>query len=212
MMRSVGSSRGIDAASTRLKRLTPLVLATLMSIGGPSIAQTSAGPTYADGRIVCPDGSTRDYALSNGAPDAMVMRLACRGAGPAASAAADASMENLPSLRDRGAGGTFRCPDGSTRTYAGDPPSDLAGGMLCSGPADGEGQTPAQQAMDAKNAAAEREAALSGQSGVKAGLEATATSGRPDYLLRFPWVWMAGVVLVLAAVGAVLRRLFGGKK
>lgn len=122
-------------------------------------------------------------------------------------------MNNLPSLRDQGAGGTFRCPDGSTWTYTGGPPSDLFITMKCSGPPESaNGPSPAQQAMAAKNAAAEQRAALSGQSGVKAGLEATARSGSPDYLLRSRWVWMAGVVLAFAAVGWLLSRLLGAKK
>jgi hypothetical protein len=42
-----------------------------------------------------------------------------------AQAAPDTSMENMPSLMNQGKGGTFRCPDGTTRTYEGGVSSEL---------------------------------------------------------------------------------------
>lgn len=122
-------------------------------------------------------------------------------------------MENLPSLRDQGQGGTFRCPDGTTQTYAGAPPNDLYKSMKCSAPpTDAKNPSPAQQAMDAKNAYAEQQAALNGQSGVRSGLEATVKTGSPNYVLRFRWVWIVGLVAAFAVVGAILSRLLSGRK
>lgn len=141
---------------------------------------------------------------------AMAILVAAGSAFPPALAGADETMEDLPTLSDQGAGGTFLCPDGSTRTYQGDPPNDLFKSMKCSGPPEGAGG--AEAAVQAKDAAAEQQAALQGQSGVKAGLEATSKTGRPDYLLRFPWVWAAGLVAAFAVAGAVLSRLLGAKK
>lgn len=130
-------------------------------------------------------------------------------AGPApvqAQAAPDTSMENLPSLMNQGKGGTFRCPDGTTRTYEGGAPSELFKSMKCSGPAkSANGPSPGEKAMAAKN----DKLALEGRSGVRAGLEATVKTGSPDYLLQSPWAWVVGGVAALAAItaiGAARRR------
>lgn len=90
--------------------------------------------------------------------------------------APDTSMENLPSLMNQGKGGTYRCPDGTTRIYEGATPNDLFKRLKCSCPANSaNGTSPAEQAMAAKNA----QAALAGQSGVRAGLEATVETTGP---------------------------------
>ncbi len=117
-----------------------------------------------------------------------------------AQAGPDNSMENLPPLMNQGKGGTFRCPDGTTRTYEGGAPSELFKSMKCSGPAkSANGLSPAEQAMAAKST----KLALEGRSGLRAGLEATVETGRPDYLLQSPWVWVAGGVATLAAIAAI---------
>ncbi len=120
-----------------------------------------------------------------------------------AQAAPGTSMENLPSLMNQGKGGTYRCPDGTTRTYEGATPNDLIKSSECSGPPKGaNGLSPGQQAMAAKN----DKLALEGRSGVRAGLEATVKTGRPDYLLRSPLVWVVGGVAVFAAIAVARRR------
>jgi hypothetical protein len=117
-----------------------------------------------------------------------------------AQAAPDTSMENPPSLMNQGKGGTFPCPDGTTRTYEGATPSDLLKSLKCSSPAkSANGPSPAEQAMAAKN----DKLALEGRSGVRAGLEATVKTGRPDYLLQSPWAWVVGGVAALAAIAAI---------
>ena len=137
-----------------------------------------------------------------------VATLACLlcGAGPAMAqpAAPDTSMENLPGLSDRAASGSVQCPDGSTRPFWGEAPSDLTIAMLCDVAADVAAARAAQAdaAVEAKNTEAEQRAALAGQSGVAAGLEATAKTGRPDFLLAQPWVWFVGAVLAIFGLGA----------
>ena len=118
-------------------------------------------------------------------------------------AAPGSSMENLPSLMDQGKGGSYRCPDGTTRTYKGGEPSDLVKSAMCSGPAkSANGLSPGEQAMGAKN----DKLALEGRSGVRAGLEATVKTGRPDFLLQSPLAWVIGGVAVLAAITVARRR------
>lgn len=120
-----------------------------------------------------------------------------------APAAPGTSMEYLPSLMNQGKGGTFRCPDGTNRTYEGGAPSDLFKSMKCSGPAkSANGPSPAEQAMAAKN----DKLVLEGRSGVRAGLEATVKTGSPDYLLQSPLVWVIGGVAALAAIAVTRRR------
>lgn len=127
-------------------------------------------------------------------------------AGPATAqtpVAPGTSMENLPSLMDQGKGGTYRCPDGTTRTYKGSTPNDLIKSAMCSGPVNSaNGPSPGEKAMAAKN----DKLALEGRSGVRAGLEATVKTGRPDYLLRSPLVWVVGGVAVFAAIAVARRR------
>lgn len=139
---------------------------------------------------------------------ALAYLLCGAGSALAQTAAPDGGMGNLPGLSDRAAGGSVRCPDGSTRPFSGEAPNDLTIAMLCDVPADVAAARAAQAnaAVDAKNAEAEQQAALAGQSGVAAGLKATAKTGRPDYLLAQPWVWFVGVVLALLGLGAI----FGG--
>ena len=134
--------------------------------------------------------------------------LLCGAGSALAQAAPDAGMGDLPVLSDRAAGGSVRCPDGSTRPFSGEAPNDLTIAMLCDVPADVAAARAAQAnaAVDAKNAEAEQQAALAGQSGVAAGLKATAKTGSPDYVLAQPWVWFVGVVLALLGLGAI----FGG--
>ena len=126
----------------------------------------------------------------------------------AAQPAPQTSMDDLPTLSNRVDGGSVRCPDGSTRTYTGEAPNDLATSMLCDVPADvaEARRAQAQSAVDAKTAEAEQRAALSGQSGVAAGLEATAKTGRLDYFLGQTWVWIVGVVLAILGLSAVFGR------
>lgn len=147
------------------------------------------------------------FLTPTGAAGLALAYLLC-GAGPAFAqpAAPDGGMGNLPVLSDRAAGGSVRCPDGSTRPFSGEAPNDLTIAMLCDVPADVAAARAAQAkaAVDAKNAEAEQQAALAGQSGVEAGLKATAKTGRPDYLLAQPWVWVVGVVLALLGLGAIL--------
>jgi hypothetical protein len=118
-------------------------------------------------------------------------------------AAPGSSLENVPSLMDQGKGGTYRCPDGTSRTYKGGEPSDLIKSPMCSGPAkSANGLRPGDKAMAAK---AEK-LAMVGRSGVRAGLEATVTTGRPDFLLPSPWAWGVGGVAVLAAIAVARLR------
>ena len=123
----------------------------------------------------------------------------------AQTAAPDTAMNNLPRLSDRAAGDSVRCPDGSTRPFSGEAPNDLTITMLCDVPADVAAARAAQAdaAVAAKNTQAEQRAALAGQAGVVAGLEATAKTGRPDFLLAQPWVWFVGVVLAILGLGAI---------
>lgn len=145
-------------------------------------------------------------------PGAAALALVCllfgAGASSAQPTAPDATTHSLPRLSDRATGGSVRCPDGSTRPFSGEAASDLAISMLCDVPAEvaAARETQANAAVDAKNTAAEQQAALAGQSGVAAGLKATAKTGRPDYLLAQPWVWFLGVVLAILGLGAI----FGG--
>jgi hypothetical protein len=50
---------------------------------------------------------------------------------------------------------------------------------------------------------AEQQASLAGRSGAVAGLKATVETGRPDFLLAQPWVWLVGVVLAIFGLGAL---------
>lgn len=68
----------------------------------------------------------------------------------------------------------------------------------------------AAKAVAAKNAAAEQRAALRGDAGVLAGLEATVATGSLDDPLSFRIVWFALVVGGIRLVGAIIGRLFGG--
>lgn len=141
-----------------------------------------------------------------------VATLACfmltAGAATAQPAAPDTSLESLPGLSDRAAGGGIRCPDGSTRPYSGGAPSDLIISTACAVPADVAAARAAQ--ADAAVAAKNTDVALAGRSGVVAGLEATAKTGRPDFLLAQPWIWLVGAVLAFlglrAILGAIRRR------
>lgn len=136
-----------------------------------------------------------------------VFALFCAASGASAqSAAPDAGLQNFKGLSAGTESGTLRCPDGSTRPFSGENPSDLIISAACAVPADVAAAQDAQAnaAVEAKNTGAEQEAALAGQSGVVAGVEATVKTGRLDYLLAQPWVWFAGVILALAGVGALI--------
>ena len=83
--------------------------------------------------------------------------------------------------------------------------------MACDVPADVAAARAAQAdaAVEAKNTDAEQRAALAGQSGVVAGLEATAKTGRPDFLLAQPWVWLVGAMLAAALTETPLGKVMG---
>jgi hypothetical protein len=140
---------------------------------------------------------------------AFVCLLLAAGTSFAQSAAPDTAMDSLPKLSDRAGGGSIRCPDGSTRPFSGASPSDLTVSMLCDVPANVAAAREAQAntAVEAKNADAQQQAALAGQSGVTAGLKATAKTGRLDYLLAQPWIWFVGIVLAIFALGAVVGTI-----
>lgn len=135
--------------------------------------------------------------------------LLCMAGGASAQyTAPDPGTQNLQGLSARAESGALRCPDGSTRPFSGENPSDLIVSMACSEPADvaAARRAQAQAAVEAKNTRAEQDAALAGQSGVVAGLEATVETGRPDFFLRQTWVWIVGILLALIGVGAVIGR------
>ena len=135
------------------------------------------------------------FLKPTGAAGLALAYLLCGAGSALAQAAPDAGMGDLPVLSDRAAGGSVRCPDGSTRPFSGEAPNDLTIAMLCDVPADVAAARAAQAnaAVDAKNAEAEQQAAL-------------AKTGSPDYVLAQPWVWFVGVVLALLGLGAI----FGG--
>lgn len=145
------------------------------------------------GRLLTPVGLATLACLTVGA-----------GASTAQPAASDAAMHSLPGLSDRATSGSIRCPDGSTRPFSGEAPNDLIVSMACDVPADVAAARAAQAdaAVEAKNTDTEQRAALAGQSGVVAGLEATAKTGRPDFLLAQPWVWLVGAMLAIFGLGA----------
>jgi hypothetical protein len=123
------------------------------------------------------------------------------------------SMANLSGLLEQSEAGKLRCPDGSTRPWKGEPTSNtLVINMACAVPAEEveRREEAAAKAVAAKNAAAEQRAALRGDAGVLAGLEATVATGSLDYLLSFRIVWFALVVGGIWLVGAIIGRLFGG--
>lgn len=122
-------------------------------------------------------------------------------------------MATLPGLREQSSKGTLRCPDGSTRSYAGTAPSDLVISMKCAVPAEkAEERThQAERAVAAKNAAAEQQAAAHGGSGVIAWLIATVTTGTLNDALGWRISWVLGLLAVAASIGAILRYLLGGR-
>ena len=76
------------------------------------------------------------FLKPTGAAGLALAYLLCGAGSALAQAAPDAGMGNLPVLSDRAAGGSVRCPDGSTRPFSGEAPNDLTIAMLCDVPAD----------------------------------------------------------------------------
>ena len=187
-----------------------LGLAILACLASPVAAQSSGlAPTYADGQIHCPDGSTHEYTL--GVPDTLVLRLACRTSASGASAATPKPIisDDLPSLRHPPSDGKLRCPDGSTRSWNGEPTSDLVVKMACGVPADVavENHRRAQMVLDKKNEEDRMRAALRGDAGVWEGLKASWKAHSLDYVLSFRAAWFVGIVLLLFG----LVRIFAKK-
>lgn len=123
------------------------------------------------------------------------------------------NMANLPGLLERSEAGKLRCPDGSTRPWKGEQPTNaLVINMACAVPAE-EAERRAEaaaKAMAAHHAEAEQRAALRGDAGVVAGLKATVATGSLDYLLSFRIVWFAIVAGGIWLVAAIIGRLFRG--
>ncbi len=185
-----------------------IVQSALAAAPPPAAAQSAAAqPTYADGVIHCPDGSTHDYRL--GVPEPIVMHMACRTreAGTAA-VPPPVAVVDLPSLRHQLSDGTLRCPDGSTRPWDGEPANDLVVKMTCAVPADvaAENHRRAQIALDKKNAEGKLRAALRGEAGVWAGLKASWDARSLDYLLSFRATWFIGGVLLLVGLVRIFRK------
>lgn len=123
------------------------------------------------------------------------------------------SMAGLPGLLEQSETGTLRCPDGTTRPWKQEQPaSALVINMACSVSAEETARRAeaAAKAMAAKNAEAEQRAALRGEAGVVAGLEATVATGSLEYLLSFRFVWFALAVGGLWLVAAIMSRLLRG--
>ena len=187
-----------------------LALAILVCMPSPVAAQSPrTEPTYADGVIQCPDGSTHDYSL--GVPDTLVLHLACQTntAGTPAALPKPMISDDLSSLRRPLSGGTLRCPDGSTRPWEGEQANDLMMKLTCAVPAEvaTENHRRVQIVLDEKNREAQLQAALRGEAGVWEGLKATWEKRSPDYLLSVRPVWFIGIALLLFA----LIRIFGRK-
>lgn len=183
-------------------------LAILAAAPPPAAAQSAAAqPTYADGVIHCPDGSTHDYRL--GVPEPIVMHLACRTRKVGTAAVPPpVAVDDLPSLRHPLSNGNLRCPDGSTRPWEGAPPSDLTVKMACDVPADvaAENNRRVQGAWDEKNAEGKLRAALRGEAGVWAGLKASWDARSLDYLLSFRATWFIGIALLLFGLIRIFRK------
>jgi hypothetical protein len=125
-------------------------------------------------------------------------------AGAANQAAAQAPSTSNPPFE----GAQIQCPDGSTRPWTGDPPGDLIVVSECSVPADvaAERHRRGQLAWDKKNADGRLMLALRGDYGVWEGLKASWEARSPDYLLRFPVVWIAAILLLLLCLGRMIGR------
>jgi hypothetical protein len=126
----------------------------------------------------------------------------------AAPAHALAETDPMASLQAAALPGTLRCPDGSTRPWQGEAPGQLEVAMACSVSAEtaAANREKAKAAWDRKNEAARLEAALHGDAGVMAGLQATWATGRPDYLLRQDPLWFVGIAVLLLGLISMLRR------
>lgn len=125
-----------------------------------------------------------------------------------ASAANHAAAQPPSGTEPQFQGAQIHCPDGSTRPWQGDPPSDLIAASACSVAADvaAERHRSAQLAWDMKNHDARLKAALHGEHGVWEGLKASWEARSPDYLLRLPVVWIAMTLLLLFSVGQMIGR------
>ncbi len=187
-----------------------IFVAIMVGLASPVAAQSpSTEPTYADGVIQCPDGSTHEYSL--GVPDTLVMHLACQtnAAGASTTAAEPRKTDDFSSLQGTFPDGTLRCPDGSTRPWNGEPANDLVVKMTCAVPAEvaAEKHRRAQIALDEKREDDRMRAALRGEAGVWEGLKASWNARSLDYLLSFRAAWLIGIVLLLLG----LARVFGRK-
>lgn len=187
-----------------------LSLAMLASLTSPVAAQSSGTePTYADGVIQCPDGSTHEYTL--GVPDTLVLHLACQNnsAGAQAAIPTPIKSDDLSSLLRPISDGMLHCPDGSTRPWEGEQANDLVVKMACAVPAEvaAERHRRVQMVVDQKNKEGRLRAALRGEAGVWEGFKASWEARSPDYLLSVRPVWFIGIALLLLA----LIRIFGRK-
>lgn len=187
-----------------------IFVAILGGLALPVAAQSPGiEPTYADGVIQCPDGSTHEYTL--GVPDTLVLHLACQSnlAGAQAAIPTPIKSDDLSSLRRPISDGTLHCPDGSTRPWEGKQPNDLVVKMTCAVPADvaAENHRRVQMVVDQKNKEGRLRAALRGEAGIWEGLKASWEARSPDYLLSFRATWLIGIGLLVVG----LARIFGKK-
>lgn len=204
-------------------RAPGLAVVGMASLSSVTFAQTPPSqPTYANGEIHCPDGTRAIFHSSGEAPSDQAMLVACS-FGSAAESPPPATALPLPTAsptfvdpmaslqRDPFAKkGEVRCPDGTARPFDGDQSNDLVVSAVCSVSAEvaAERHRRATIAVDEKNRVGRLQAALRGDDGVWAGLQATWETGSLDYVLRFRATWIIGLVL-----GALLiARLFGAKR
>jgi len=194
--------RLINTSPMFVRNLVMLVcLASVMAIGAPAWAETVAdAPYFADGRIHCPDGSTREY---QGDVGSVGMRLACGFNTPRKS---DNTVQVPPAppatvpltLPINGLDGLIHCPDGTTRPGFAGGDTSLTASMACTEPASvaAERLQRAQSAMVEKNRATAIDAARSGKVSTVVAIQ-TAWETQDQLLIAY----LAGKLFLVLGLG-----------
>lgn len=195
-------NRFFSASPTIVRSLATLVcLGAVLAIGAPALAATVAdAPYFADGRIHCPDGSTREY---QGEVGSVGMRLAC-GFNTPRKSENTAQVPPAPTatapltLPIKGLDGLIHCPDGTTRPSLAGGDTSLTASMACAESASvaAERHRRVQLAMDEKNRATAIDAARSGKASTWAAIQ-TAWETQDQLLIAY----LAGKLFFVLGLG-----------